>query len=149
MQPQLTECVRRVLDQAQAEARALNQEFVGTEHMVLALLKSHGCQVSRVLNMQHVDREAVRSDMLAVMPYSETAPVVTGALPMSPKAQRVINSAIVLSRSMHEPKVSTRILLLALLEEKSTAFITALRQSGADVDGLIAALSEKPAEPEP
>jgi ATP-dependent Clp protease ATP-binding subunit ClpC len=64
------------LDQAQAEARALNQEFVGTEHLLLALLKSSACHAARVLRAQHVDREAVRSALMSVMPYSENAPVV-------------------------------------------------------------------------
>jgi ATP-dependent Clp protease ATP-binding subunit ClpC len=148
MQPPLTECARKVLDQAQAEARALNQEFVGTEHLLLALMKSQGCQASRIMRAQHIDRDAVRSDLLAVMPYSENTPVVTGALPMSPKAQRSINSAIVMSRSLREPKVSTRILTLALLEDQGTAFVSALKQSGADVDQLRRALAEKPAEAE-
>ena len=45
MQPVLTDSARKVLDDAQAEARALNQEFVGTEHMLLAMLKCSNCQV--------------------------------------------------------------------------------------------------------
>src|SRR5690242_2388488 len=100
MQPPLTQCAKSVFDQAQAEARALNQEFVGTEHLVLAVLKSHNCLASRVMRAQHVDREAVRSSLMAVMPFADNPPVISGNLPLSPKAQRAVNQAIVMSRSL-------------------------------------------------
>jgi ATP-dependent Clp protease ATP-binding subunit ClpC len=148
MQPQLTDSARRVLDQAQAEARALNQEFVGTEHVLLAMLVCHNCHVSRILRQHHVDREAVRAQLLSVLPYSEDAPVVTGDLPLSPKAQRSVNTAVVMSRSLREPKVSTRVLLLALMDEPKTIFLQALRGCGIDVDALLRGLAEKPTEDE-
>jgi ATP-dependent Clp protease ATP-binding subunit ClpC len=148
MQPPLTECARKTLDQAQNEARSLNQEFVGTEHLLLALLKAQSCHASRIMRAQHVDRDAVRSALLAVLPYSENPPVVAGNLPMSPKAQRAINSSIVMARSLREPKVSTRVLLLALMEEQGTPFISALREAGVDVESLLKALAEKPHDEE-
>ena len=149
MQPQLTESTRKVLDQAQAEARHLNQESVGTEHVLLAMLSCHGCHVSRVMRQHHVDRDAVRAQLLSVMAYSENPPVVTGQLPLSPKAQRVIQSAVVMSRSLRETKVSTRVLLLSLMDEPKTVFLQALRDTGVDVETMLRALAEKPAEDEP
>jgi ATP-dependent Clp protease ATP-binding subunit ClpC len=148
MQPPLTESARKVVDEAQTEARHLNQEFVGTEHLLLALLKSQGTHASRALRAQHVDKDAVRSDLLAIMPYSENAPVVSGSLPLSPKAQRAVNSAIVMARSLRENKVSTRVLLLALMDEQGSAFMAALRQAGADTEALLKALAEKPHDEE-
>jgi ATP-dependent Clp protease ATP-binding subunit ClpC len=148
MQPQLTESARKVLDEAQVEARHLNQEFVGTEHLLLALLKSQGTHATRAMRAQHIDKEMVRSDLLAVMPYSENAPVVSGNLPLSPKAQRAINAAIVMARSLRESKVSTRVMLLALMDEQGSAFIAALRRAGADVEALLKALAAKPHDEE-
>jgi ATP-dependent Clp protease ATP-binding subunit ClpC len=148
MQPPLTESVRKVLDEAQTEARHLNQEFVGTEHLILALLKSQGNHASRALRTQRVDKDGVRSDLLSVMPYSENAPVVSGSLPLSPKAQRAINSAIVMAGSLRESKVSTRVLLLALMDESGSAFVSALRQAGVDVEALLKALAAKPHDDE-
>jgi len=148
MNVSLTDNTRKVIDQAQVEARQLNQEFVGTEHLLLALLHTSGTQAGRILRQQHVDRDALRSELLSVMPFSDTAPVVTGNLPHSPKVQRVLNSALVMSRSLHEPKLSTRVLLLALMDEEGTAFIKVLRDTGADVEQLLRALSEKPTETE-
>jgi ATP-dependent Clp protease ATP-binding subunit ClpC len=148
MQPALTESTRRVLDDAQKEARALNQEFVGTEHMLLAMLTCSNCQVSRLLRQYHVDRDAVRARLLSELPFAETDPGVTGNLPMSAKAQRALNNAIVMSRSLREPKVSTRVLLLSLMDEPKTPFLQALKETGVDVEQLLRALAEKQAEPE-
>jgi ATP-dependent Clp protease ATP-binding subunit ClpC len=149
MQPQLTESARKVLEQAQQEARALNQEFVGSEHMLLAMLGCHGCLASRTFRQHHVDRDSVRTQLLSVLPYSENAPVVTGQLPLSPKVQRAVQNAVVMSRSLREPKVSTRVMLLALLDEPKTVFLQALRDTGVDVEALLRALGEKPTEEEP
>lgn len=149
MQPQLTDSARKVLDQAQQEARTLNQEFVGSEHMLLAMLGCHGCHVSRVLRQHHVDRDAVRTQLLSFLPYSENPPVVTGALPLSPKVQRAVQNAVVMSRSLREPKVSTRVLMLALVDESKSVFLQALRDTGVDVEAMVRALGEKPTEEEP
>ena len=73
MQPVLTDSARKVLEDAQQEARALSQEFVGTEHMLLAMLKCSNCQVSRQLRQHHVDREGVRAQLLSVMGFSESS----------------------------------------------------------------------------
>ena len=139
---------RKLLDQAQQEARALNQEFVGTEHLMLAILQISGTHAQRVLRQHHVDKDAVRSQLLSVLPYADSAPVVTGNLPLSPKAQRTLNSALVMSRSLREPKLSTRVMLLALMDEPKTALIDALRNTGIDVDELLRALAEAPADAE-
>lgn len=148
MQPQLTESTRKVLEQAQQEARTLNQEFVGSEHVLLALLGCHACHVSRVLRQHHVDRDAVRAQLLAVLPYSENPTNVTGSLPLSPKVQRAVQNAVVMSRSLREPNVSTRVLMLALVDEPKTVFLQALRGTGVDVEALLRGLGEKPTEEE-
>ena len=144
----LTDGARKVLDQAQHEARALNQEFVGTEHLLLAMLRGSGTHAMRILRQNHVDKEALRSQLLAVLPIGESEPVVTGGLPLSPKAQRAIQSALVMSRSLREPKLSTRVLLISLLDEPKTALIQAMRNTGVDVDALLRALAEKPEDVE-
>src|SRR5688500_7175829 len=107
MQPQLTDSTRKVLDQAQTEARNLNQEFVGTEPLRLGVMGCQNCHVARVLRQHHVDRDAVRTQLLSVLGYAEENPSVTGNLPLSPEAQRAVNAAVVMSRSLRDPKVST------------------------------------------
>ena len=59
MQPPLTECARKTLDEAQIEARHLNQEFVGTEHLLLALLDEQGSAFISALRQAGADVEAL------------------------------------------------------------------------------------------
>lgn len=147
MQPQLTECTRQSLENAQNEARTLHQEFVGTEHLFLGLLKTGGC-LGKLLKSQHIDAEKVHAKLATSMTRPEAPPVVTGRLPMSPKAQRALNASIVRAMSLRESKVSTRIFMLSLIEDSGGAFEPALRAGGGDMDLFQRALLEKPVEPE-
>jgi ATP-dependent Clp protease ATP-binding subunit ClpC len=149
MHQPLTDTARKVLDQSQAEARALNQEFVGSEHLLLAILQVPGSQAIRMLRQHHVDKDALRTQLLSVLPYSEESPNITGALPLSPKVQRVVNQSLVMARSLRETKVSTRVLLLALLDEQGSTLIQCIKKVGADVEGLLQGLAEKPHDEEP
>jgi ATP-dependent Clp protease ATP-binding subunit ClpC len=148
MQPPLTESARHALDLAQAEARSLNQEFVGSEHLGLALLRSSGSLALRALRSVHADVEAVRSSLLSVLPFAEQTPVIAGPLPLSPRAQRLLNSAIVMSRSLREPKVSTRVLMISLMEDPASPFVASLKEAGVDVMKLAKALAERPSDEE-
>jgi ATP-dependent Clp protease ATP-binding subunit ClpC len=148
MQPSATAALRSVLDAAQAEARQRNQEFVSTEHLLLALLASSAGQAGQIIRQQRVPIDALRSTIeKQITPGSEPS-VVEGALPLSPKAQRTFNNAIVLSQSLRESKVTTRHLLMALLNDSTNHFLTALARSGGDPDSLTRTVAVPPTEAE-
>jgi len=69
-------------------------------------------------------------------------------LPLSPKAQRVINGAIVTAQVLRQRQVSTRFLLKALLEEPNSIIRQSLESAGVDIDTLLPSLVEKPSSPE-
>jgi ATP-dependent Clp protease ATP-binding subunit ClpC len=121
MREQFTDSLRRALEIAQAEARRLNQEFVGSEHLLLGLLACETC---------------MHDTLLKALPRSQEDPVVTGQLPLSPKSQRLINEAIVKARALRQPRVSTRFLLIAILDEPNTISREVFRDAGADLDQL-------------
>jgi len=148
MREQLTEHLRQALDQAQDEARALNQEFVGTEHLLLGLLSSHDTEALSGLKLAGVEQDALRKRLTEGLPRPETAPGVTGDLPFSPNAQRVINTALVKAQSAGAPRISTRMLLVALLDECGTLVRPALRQVGADLDHLQRVIQDGSIQPE-
>ena len=148
MHQPLSNAAKAALEAAQQEARSLNQEFVGTEHLLLGIIAGSGTIATRLLRQYHVDRDALRTQIRSTLPFSENPPNVTGPLPLSPKAQRAINSALVMSRSLRESTVSTRLLLLALLDDARGSILQSLQSSGVDVEGLFKALAEKPAEAE-
>jgi len=135
MREQFTDSLRRALEIAQAEARRLNQEFVGSEHLLLGLLACETCTASRIIEQQ-VDRTCLHDTLLKALPRSQEDPVVTGQLPLSPKSQRLINEAIVKARALRQPRVSTRFLLIAILDEPNTISREVFRDAGADLDQL-------------
>jgi ATP-dependent Clp protease ATP-binding subunit ClpC len=147
MREELTDTFRQALEAAQSAARDLNQDFVGTEHLMLGLLTTDGDAV-RTMRAAHAEPPALAEALRATLPRGEQPPVVTGNLPLSPKAQRLVNDAIVKAQAMRESTVSTRFLLLSLLDEPRTAVRQALDTVGADVDPLLRKLAEKPAAAE-
>src|SRR5206468_6156975 len=89
-----TETLSQVFANAQLEARRRNQEFVGVEHLALALLDDDGSEAVRVLRQMNIESGYVRNALAHTLPTAEEEPLITGDLPVSPKAQRIITSAI-------------------------------------------------------
>ena len=139
----LTETLARVIANAQDEARRLNQDFIGTEHLAIALLDVDNSEAGRVLAQMNVQSGYVRNALIHAVPAGKEAPVVTGRLPMSPKAQRLVTHAIVAAQAAGKSRVSTSILLATLLAETSGVVCEAFRRSGAQGAELIKALKEK------
>jgi len=147
MHQDLTQSLRRSLDAAQGFARELHQDFVSTEHLMLGLLATDG-DALRALKSGHAEPKALKSALLATLPHGHPPSVVTGDLPLSPKAQRAINGAIVTAQVLRESHVSTRFLLKSLLDEPQSIVRQALEKAGVDIDALLPSLDEKPIAPE-
>lgn len=143
MRETLTESVKQSLAAAQTAARSLNQDFVGTEHLMLGLLGTDA-DASRVLRALHATPADLQSSIMSALPKGADAPVVTGDLSLSPKSQRVFNGAIVKAQAMHERQVSTRCLLLSLLDDLPETVRKSLSRAGVDPHELAAKLTEKP-----
>ncbi len=135
----LTATFRDTLDQAHREARQLNQEFVGTEHVVLAFLAVHSSEACRALGTAVAEDELCRW-ILNAMPKVKKPPNVIGRLPMSPKLQSLVNAAIVKAQVAGQTGVSTRFLLLAILDDDRGLVREALSACGSDNDELVRTL---------
>ena len=136
MREAFTGRLKLALDNAQTEARALNQDFVGTEHLLLGLLATDGSEAVAGLRLAGVDQAELRERLVGALPHCAENPNVTGALPLSPKAQRAVNAALTKAQGAGSPSVSSRMLLVTLLDECETAVRSALRDAGADLDHL-------------
>ena len=136
MREEFTDRLRRALDKAQDEARGLNQDFVGTEHLLLGLLDGDDSEAVAGLKLAGVGLGELRKKLVDVLPRGAESPVVTGSLPLSPKARRVINTALVNAQSAGRPRVSSRSLLVSLLEDCETMVRSVMRDAGADLDHL-------------
>lgn len=153
MREAMTEQLCLALEAAEAQARQLNQDYVGTEHLLLGLLgtdhASDGAsEALRALRSSEISLDELRTSLVAALPHCAETPVVTGNLPLSPNARRAVNAALFKAQATHEPRVSTRLLLQALLEDPESETRASLRACGADVDRLQSLLDGPAKHPE-
>jgi len=94
MHQPLSNAAKAALEAAQQEARSLNQEFVGIRAPLAWYHRRKRHARDALLRQYHVDRDTLRAQIRSTLPFSENPPNVTGQLPLSPKAQRAINSAL-------------------------------------------------------
>jgi ATP-dependent Clp protease ATP-binding subunit ClpC len=127
-----TNTFTEILAGAQREARQRNQEFVGIEHVALALLDDEKSEAVRALRLMNVESGYVRNVLGHTLPSGKEPPIVTGDLPMSPKAHRLVGNALVAAQTSGAAKASSRHLLTALLSEATGVVCESFRRSGAD-----------------
>ena len=144
MREEFSDSLRVVLDKAQQAARSLNRDFVGVEHLMLGVLECSECEAAQALRRGEVPFDDLRMALLDDLPRGGETPVVTGNLPLTPKAMRVVNEAVVHAQQARQQRVSTRMLLTALLDERDSAVRQALGAAGADVEHLRRVLGEAP-----
>ena len=138
-----TQTRTKIFAAAQQEARRLNQDFVGTEHLAMALLDADDSEAGRTLRLMNVEGGYIRNVLGHALPAGKEPPVVTGDLPMSPRAQRLLTNAVVASQAAGRANVSTRFLLAALLSEAAGAVCESFRRGGVDAAELVKALRER------
>jgi ATP-dependent Clp protease ATP-binding subunit ClpC len=124
---------QRLLALARKEANRFNQNSVGTEHLLLALVKlGHGVAV-HVLQSIGLDLEAVRMGMEKL---AATAPgqKMTGKIPFTPRARKVLTLAASEAHALHHGYVGTEHLLLGLLQEGQSAAAQFLKNLDVHLD---------------
>src|ERR1700721_1028566 len=99
MREAMTGQLRLALETAQAQARQLNQDFVGTEHLLLGLIAanhtSEESEAVRAIRASEINLDELRESLIKALPQGTETPVVTGQLPFSPTAKDAMNAAIV------------------------------------------------------
>ncbi len=113
----LTDRARKVMALANQEAQRFNHEYIGTEHILLGLVKEGSGVGANVLKHLEIDLRKVR---LEVEKLVKSGPdmVTMGKLPQTPRAKKVIEYAIEEARSLNHNYVGTEHLLLGLLREQ-------------------------------
>ena len=112
-----TDRARKVMALANQEAQRFNHEYIGTEHILLGLVKEGSGVGANVLKNLEVDLRKVR---LEVEKLVKSGPdmVTMGKLPQTPRAKKVIEYAIEEARQLNHNYVGTEHLLLGLLREQ-------------------------------
>jgi len=110
-----SERARRALTSAQEEAQRLNHSYIGTEHILLGLIREEEGVAAKVLNQLGVSLSKVRSAVEYIVKRGEKAG--TGEIGLTPRAKRVIELAIDEARRLGHNYIGTEHLLLGLLHE--------------------------------
>ncbi len=110
-----TERARRVLTAAQEEAQHLNHNYIGTEHILLGLIREEEGVAAKVLTSMGVTLTKVRSAVEYIIGRGEKP--TTGEIGLTPRAKRVIELAIDEARRLGHNYIGTEHLLLGLLHE--------------------------------
>jgi ATP-dependent Clp protease ATP-binding subunit ClpC len=130
MYQHLSETAKDVLSLAENLAQQSNQEYVGTEHVLLAILE-HGLGVgAQVLRNCSISPLAVRDQFAQLAKRSLEESWVFGRLPGTPHFKQVIAFAIEEAENVKDKKVGTEYLLLGLLREKDCVAEKALKNLG-------------------
>jgi ATP-dependent Clp protease ATP-binding subunit ClpC len=112
----LTDRARKVMALANQEAQRFNHEYIGTEHILLGLVKEGSGVGANVLKNLGVDLRRVRLEVEKLV-KSGPEMVTMGKLPQTPRAKKVIEYAIEEARNLNHNYVGTEHLLLGLLRE--------------------------------
>ncbi len=111
-----TDRARKVMALANQEAQRFNHEFIGTEHILLGLVKEGSGVGATVLKNLDVDIKKLRIEVEKLV-HSGPDMVTMGKLPQTPKAKKVIEYAIEEARHLNHNYVGTEHILLGLLRE--------------------------------
>jgi ATP-dependent Clp protease ATP-binding subunit ClpC len=111
-----TDRARKVMALANQEAQRFNHEYVGTEHVLLGLVKEGQGVAANVLHNLQVDLKKIRLEVEKIVKSGPNM-VTMGKLPQTPRAKKVIEFAIEEARNLGHNYVGTEHLLLGLLRE--------------------------------
>ena len=110
-----SERARRVLSLAQEEAQRFNHNYIGTEHILLGLVRETEGVAARVLSSLTVDLSKVRSAVEFIIGRGEKPP--QGEIGLTPRAKKVVELAVDEARRMNHTYIGTEHLLIGLLRE--------------------------------
>lgn len=144
-----TDRARKVLALANQEAQRFNHEYIGTEHLLLGLVKEGSGAGATVLKNLGVDIEKLRSEVEKLV-QSGPDMVIVGKLPQTPRAKRAIEYAIEEARTFNHRYIGTEHILLGLLREKEGIAAQVLTNLGLNLDEVrrevCDTLGDKPAQ---
>ena len=135
MYERFTDRARKVMQLANQEAQRFNHEYIGTEHILLGLVKEGSGVAANVLKNLDVDLRKIRMEVEKIV---QTGPdmVTMGKLPQTPRAKKVIEYSMDEARNLNHNYVGTEHLLLGLLREQEGVAAQVLMNLGMKLDDV-------------
>ncbi|MCK4436989.1 ATP-dependent Clp protease ATP-binding subunit [bacterium] len=128
-----TERARRVVILARQEAGRLNHDYIGTEHLLLGLIKMGEGLAVDILQSLGLDLEAIRLEVEKML-KSGPSTLTVGDIPFTPRAKKVLELSMDESRGLGHNYIGTEHLLLGLIREKEGVAARVLDNMGVDLD---------------
>jgi ATP-dependent Clp protease ATP-binding subunit ClpC len=129
-----TERARQVVVLAQEEARTLKHNYIGTEHILLGLLREEEGLAARVLESLDITVERVRAQVVRIVGSGEE--VTSGQIPFTPRAKKVLELALREALSLGHNYIGTEHILLGLVRENEGVAARILLDFDADSDKI-------------
>ena len=129
-----TERARQVVVLAQDESRQLKHNYIGTEHLLLGLMREEEGLGARVLESLGVSLEAARGQVERIVGKGDE--VVNGQIPFTPRAKKVLELSLREARSLNHNYIGTEHILLGIVRENDGVAMEILRDLGVDADKI-------------
>ena len=129
---QFTDRARRVVALAQDEARMLNHDYIGTEHILLGLIHEGNGVAAKALESLGISLDAVRQQVLEIIGRGEQAP--PGHIPFTPRAKKVLELSLREALQLGHNYISAEHILLGLIREGDGVAAQVLVKLGADLN---------------
>ncbi len=126
-----TDRARRVVVLAQEEARLLNHNYIGTEHILLGLIHEGDGVAARGLESLGINLEAVRSQVVEIIGQGSQAP--SGHIPFTPRAKKVLELSLREALQLGHNYIGTEHILLGLIREGEGVAAQVLQKLGAEL----------------
>jgi ATP-dependent Clp protease ATP-binding subunit ClpC len=129
-----TDRARRVVVFAQEEARLLNHNYIGTEHLLLGLLREGEGVAAKALESLGIALDDVRTQVQAIIGQGSEAP--TGHIPFTPRAKKVLELSLREALRLGHNYIGTEHVLLGLVEEGEGVAAQVLVKKGATLEAV-------------
>jgi len=135
-----TDRARRVVVQAQEESRRLNHNYIGTEHLLLGILREDQGSAAAALASLEVGLDAAREQVAEITGRGQQAP--SGHIPFTPRAKKVLELSLREALGLGHPYIGPEHILLGLITEGHGVAVEVLRVLGADPEQVRARVIE-------
>jgi predicted enzyme related to lactoylglutathione lyase len=140
-----TDEARRTVVLAQEEARRLSHNYIGTEHILLGLLRVPDGAAARVLGGLGITADVVRGEVDQIIGRGSTRP--EGHIPFTPRAKKILELSLREALERADDYIGAEHLLIALLREGEGVAAQVLANLGADLERVRNAVGAKPSPP--
>lgn len=134
MQRRYTKSAQKVLDNAKKQAASLGHSFIGTEHLLLALLGTKGV-ASEVLKENGVSYDKIK-ELIEDNLTTDAGVLTTGSLEFTPRAEKIVNGAIGEADRLGAPSAGTEHILISMLKEQDCIAVRLLNTKGINIQKL-------------